>query len=138
MRVNDDYPLVNAAAQVAAAKANQRSMLVSPYRFWQRALEVRKQYANLFIYGEFELIEETHPSVFAFKKSCIQESDISITVSNFSGKKVDFKIPEGYKVRSWVMGSYDSASTEKPKEGVIRLCPWEGLVGLCQIERGRD
>ncbi|KAM7212541.1 alpha amylase [Rhypophila decipiens] len=35
MRVNDDYPTVNAAAQVATARANDRTTLVPPYRFWQ-------------------------------------------------------------------------------------------------------
>ncbi|KAI9152352.1 putative maltase MLT1 [Paramyrothecium foliicola] len=136
MRVNDDYPVVNAADQVAAGKANERTALTPPYRFWQRALEIRKQNANLFIYGDFELIKDAHPSVFAFKKSCRLESDVSITVLNCSGKEAEFTVPHDYKVRSWVLGSYDALSTDKPKEGVIQLSPWEGLVGLCKLEPG--
>jgi glycosidase len=134
MRVNDDYITVNAATQVAAGKANERSALVSPYRFWQRALELRKKYANLFIYGKFELIEDTHPSVFAFKKSCPRESNVSITVLNFSGKNAEFIVPKEYEVQSWVLGNYDVLSTEMAKEGSILLSPWEGLVGLCKTE----
>jgi len=132
MRVNEDYPIVNAAAQVAMGKANERTALVSPYRFWQRALEIRKQHADLFVYGNFELIDNMHPTVLAFKKSCENTSDVSLTILNFSGVEVEFRIPEDCPVHSWVMGSYDSLSTEKPKEGRIQLLPWEGLVGCCR------
>ncbi|KAK4442114.1 putative maltase MLT1 [Podospora aff. communis PSN243] len=133
MRVNDDYPIVNAAAQVAMGKANERTALVSPYRFWQRALEIRKQHADLFVYGDFELIESMHPAVLAFKKSCESTSDVSITVLNYSGEEAEFAIPKDCPVHSWVMGSYDSLSTGKPKEGRIQLLPWEGLVGCCTV-----
>ncbi|KAI3395278.1 hypothetical protein diail_1476 [Diaporthe ilicicola] len=130
MCVNDDYPIVNAAAQVAAGRANERSAIVPPYRFYQRALEIRKQHAGLFIYGAFKLIENTHPTVFAFKKSC--GSDVSITVLNFSDKGAEFSIPADCEVQSWVLGSLDSISTDKPKEGTVQLLPWEGMVGLCK------
>jgi glycosidase len=135
MRVNDDYPTVNAAAQVSAGKANERSALVPPYRFWQRALEIRKQNTNLFVYGDFELID-AHPSVFAFKKSSKLQPEVSITVLNCSGKESEFKIPDEYVVDSWVLGSYDSLTTDKSKEGIIFLLPWEGLVGLCRPKAG--
>lgn len=138
MRVNDDYRTVNAAAQVAAGRANARSMLVTPYRFWQRALDIRKRHANLFIYGKFELIKDTHPTVFAFKKSHPLESDVSITVLNFSGEEAEFSIPANYQIRSWVMGSYDSLSTGKSKEGLIQLLPWEGLVGCCKADAEKE
>jgi len=138
MRVNDDYPVVNAAAQVAAGKANEQTMLVPPYRFWQRALETRKRYTDLFTYGEFELIKDTHPTVFAFRKSCGCGSDVSITVLNFGGEEAEFVVPAGHQVRSWELGSYDSLSTGKPKEGIIVLLPWEGLVGLCKVGIERD
>jgi len=136
MRVNDDYPVVNAAAQVASGRANKRTALVPPYRFWQRALEIRKRHANLFIYGEFEIIKYTHETVFSFKKSSPGESEVSITVLNFSDKEADFMVPTDLEVQFWILGSYDSLSTDKSKEGAIRLLPWEGLVGLCKVRHG--
>jgi oligo-1,6-glucosidase len=138
MRVNNDYVTVNAATQIAAGRANERTALVSPYRFWQRALEIRKQHANLFIYGDFELINGTHPSVFAFRKSSKFEPGVSITILNFSGEMVEFEPPANHEVQSWVLGSYDSLSTDKSKEGRIQLLPWEGLVGLCEMRGGLD
>ncbi|KAF9766446.1 hypothetical protein IL306_001160 [Fusarium sp. DS 682] len=62
MRVNDDYPVVNAALQSSAGRANDRTMLVSCYRFWQRAIETRKRHADLFVYGEFDILNNTHPN----------------------------------------------------------------------------
>jgi glycosidase len=128
MRVNDDYPDVNAALQTSAGHANDRSMLVSPYRFWQRSIEARKKCADLLIYGELDIIDNTHPKVFAYKRTT--DSKSSITVLNFSQDEVDFTFPEGESVQRWILGSYDSLSMEKPKEGLIRLQPWEGLLGL--------
>jgi len=132
MRVNDDYTIVNAALQVSAGRANSRSMLVPPYRFWQRSLDMRKQHVDLFVYGAFEIIKDTHPSVFAFKRKCISEE--SITILNFSRKEAEFTLPVGHEVQFWALGSYDSLSTEKPRTGVIHLLPWEGLLGLVQAD----
>ncbi|KAM0234621.1 hypothetical protein ACHAP5_010015 [Fusarium lateritium] len=128
MRVNDDYPDVNAALQTSAGHADDRSMLVSPYRFWQRSIEARKECADLLIYGRLDIIENTHRNVFAYKRTT--DSKSSITVLNFSKDEVDFTFPDGESVKRWILGSYDSLSMEKPKEGVIQLLPWEGLLGL--------
>ena len=50
MRVNDDYPTVNAKAQMARGPAAANSPDVSVYRFWQRALQIRKEHVELFFY----------------------------------------------------------------------------------------
>ena len=65
MRVNDDYHAVNAKAQIILRRATDP---VSPYRFWQRALQIRKEHAEL-AYGDFEVIRDTDPNVFAFKRT---------------------------------------------------------------------
>ncbi|KAI6756065.1 hypothetical protein HG530_011801 [Fusarium avenaceum] len=136
MRVNDDYPDVNAALQVSAGRANDRSMLVSPYRFWQRSIETRKNNADLLIYGKLDIINNTHPNAFAYKRST--EFKSSITVLNFSKDKVDLTFPADKRVQRWILGSYDSLSMEKPKGRVIWLLPWEGLLGLMENDPHRD
>uniref|UniRef100_A0A0D2YF71 Glycosyl hydrolase family 13 catalytic domain-containing protein n=1 Tax=Fusarium oxysporum (strain Fo5176) TaxID=660025 RepID=A0A0D2YF71_FUSOF len=68
MRVNDDYTIVNAVLQTSAGRTNDRTMLVSPYRFWQRSIETRKKYKDLLVYGDLEIIDGTHPNVFAYKR----------------------------------------------------------------------
>lgn len=128
MRVNDDYRFVNAALQTSAARANDRTMLVSPYRFWQRGIQIRKKYKDMLVYGDLEIIDGTHHNVFAFKR--ISNDRHSITILNFSKDEVTFTFPEGEGVRGWALGSYDVLSLERPRSGEIQLLPWEGLLGI--------
>ena len=128
MRVNDDYPEFNAETQRKVGPASSACKNVSPYRFWQRALKIRKEHVDLFFYGEFEVIKNTHRNVFAFKRKGGEE--VSVTILNFSSGEAEFKFPEGFVIENWLLGSYDSESTEKPKKGTIVLKPWEGLLGV--------
>ncbi|KAF5237572.1 hypothetical protein FANTH_10763 [Fusarium anthophilum] len=128
MRVNDDYRFINAALQTSAARANDRTMLVSPYRFWQRSIQIRKKFKDLLVYGDLEIVDGTHPNVFAFKR--ISNDRHTITILNFSKDEVSFTFPEGEGVRGWALGSYDVLSLEKPRSGEIQLLPWEGLLGI--------
>ncbi|KAL2021741.1 hypothetical protein VTK56DRAFT_6684 [Thermocarpiscus australiensis] len=130
MRVNDDYPTCNAAAQVAAGGGgNDHGDHVPPYRFWQRALQIRKELADLFVYGRFEVVEDGHPSVFAFTRRDGGERE-SITVLNFSGEEAEFELPGDKCVKEWILGNYEVLPKEKPGAGVVKLRPWEGLLGL--------
>ena len=129
MRVNDDYPTVNAKAQLATPPATAASSGVSVYRFWQRALQIRKEHVELFFYGDFTVVEDTHENVFAFTRQSGVE--VSVTILNFSGEEADFAFDGSYDVHEWLMGSYDAESTSKPKDNtVITLKPWEGLMGV--------
>jgi len=50
----------------------------------------------LFIYGNFELIKNTYPTVFIFEKIGRADTDVAITVLNFSGEEAEFVVPAGY------------------------------------------
>jgi glycosidase len=128
MRINDDYTIVNAALQTSAGRATDRTMLVSPYRFWQRSIQIRKKFKDLLVYGDLEIIDGTHDNVFAFKR--ISHGRHTITILNFSKEEVSFKFPEGEGVRGWALGSYDVLSLQRPWTGEIQLLPWEGLLGI--------
>jgi oligo-1,6-glucosidase len=52
MRVNDDYK-------------NELSV----HAFWKKALANRKEYKSVLIYGDFQLVDETHELIFAYKRS---------------------------------------------------------------------
>lgn len=135
MRVNDDYAAVNADIQMTSPRATEKSMFVSPYRFWQRSLDIRKRHVNLLVYGDFEIVGGCHPTVLAFRRWCDEAQEESITILNFSGDEADFELPAGREVGLWAMGSYDVMSTEKPKTGHIRLMPWEGMLGFYKLNR---
>lgn len=133
MRVNDDYPTVNAKAQTAGDRATARSDAVSVYHFWQRALQIRKEHVELFFYGDFTVVEKTHEKVFAFTRQSGRQ--ISVTILNFSGEEADFAFDGSYDVLEWLMGSYDAKSTGKATDNtVITLRPWEGLMGVGQAK----
>nr|AAY57566.1 maltase [Schizosaccharomyces pombe] len=83
MRVTNDYKEWNAANQVNDPE--------SPYTFWSKALELRKELKDAVVYGSFELISEEDPSIVAF----VRESSTYklIILLNFTGNKVSYDCP---------------------------------------------
>jgi len=122
MRVNDDYKTVNAEAQ-----RKQESKDLSVLQFWQRGLENRKQHKDVFVYGDFHLLDEDHPCIFAYKRNSDKEA--FVVVLNFSGKHVEWKIPGNAKVKSWVAGTYGPGQPELATTRTLKLRPWEGALG---------
>jgi oligo-1,6-glucosidase len=120
MRVNDDYPTVNASAQLSQPD--------SVHAFWKRALAARKKNADVFVYGDFEMLDMQHKSIVAFKRW--SEKDAFVTVLNLSGETIAWDGLDG-KVKKWVAGTYDEKELEGRKlEGKVELRPWEGLLGM--------
>jgi len=123
MRVNDDYKTVNAEAQ---RKQNDNGDL-TVLQFWKRGLENRKQHKDVFVYGDFHLLDKDHACVFAYKRN--SEKEAFVVVLNFSGKTVEWAIPDQAKVKSWVAGTYGPGQPELATSGTLRLRPWEGALG---------
>lgn len=133
MRANDDYPTVNAKAQTTGGRATPQSDNVSVYQFWQRALQIRKEHVELFFYGDFTVVENTHERIFAFTRQSGRQ--VSVTILNFSGEEAHFEFDGSYDILEWLMGSYDTKSTSKPMDNRrITLGPWEGLMGVGQAK----
>ncbi|KAJ7728000.1 glycoside hydrolase family 13 protein [Mycena maculata] len=83
MRVNDDYPVWNAAAQLDDA-ASVRS-------FWKRALRLRKEH-KILIYGDFTDLAPQNEEVFAYTRSYREHR--ALVVLNFTAGKVTFTLPD--------------------------------------------
>ena len=81
MRVNDNYKEVNAASQV-----NDPNSL---FNFWKKALEVRKQYKNLFIYGKLTILDYENKKVFSYTKEF--NNTKAYVVLNFSADTIKFE-----------------------------------------------
>ncbi|GAB7348535.1 hypothetical protein MBLNU459_g6929t1 [Dothideomycetes sp. NU459] len=127
MRVNDDYKTINAAAQQKQNDPNHLSVL----KFWQRGLENRKKNKDVFVYGDFQMIDENHPEIFAYKRS--SRTEAFVVALNFSKKEVTWDVPRDSKVKDWVAGNYTAGKPEQPATGKVTLRPWEGLLGTADV-----
>jgi glycosidase len=124
MRVNDDYPMINAEAEMRKGGED-----LSTFQFWARSLENRKKHKEAFVYGAFDLIGDTSVDcpVFAYKRWSRDES--WAVILNFLGKDVSWKLPDDVKVKQWAAGNYPGAKPNQPLSGELLLRPWEGLLG---------
>jgi oligo-1,6-glucosidase len=128
MRVVPDYPTVNAAAQLATP--NPTPGTLSVHAFWRRALANRKANADVFVYGDFEMLDMEDKKVVAFRRW--SKDKAFITVCNFSGDDVEWKA-DGVEVQKWVAGNYDERELEKREIGKgasVKLRAWEGVLGM--------
>ncbi len=129
MRVNDDYKTVNVAAQLAEPKPSEGTLSV--HAFWKRGLENRKRNKEIFVYGDFEMLDTEHKQVVAYRRW--SEKDAFVTVLNFSGKKLTWELPAHLKVTKWVAGNYDEKELDsKSHYGSIDLRPWEAMLGMLE------
>jgi alpha-glucosidase len=114
MRVNDDYKTFNAAAQ----EKNADSVLA----YWRKMLKLRQEYKDLFVYGNFKLLDEANTKTLAFTKTYGGQK--AVVVLNFSKEVQPSPLPEGYSEAKLVVGTKDT-SAEKSE-----LAPFEGRVYL--------
>ncbi|KAK1831666.1 glycoside hydrolase family 13 protein, partial [Podospora conica] len=120
MRVNDDYPTVNAATQLEDGQ--------SVYRFWQRMLKFRKERPEVFVHGDFDVVDGDNKQVFAYARVGA-DGERWIVALNFTGK--DAVVRPGEQVE-WEVGNYFTEGEEVVPEGVeggVRMRPWEGMIG---------
>ncbi|KAI5250209.1 glycoside hydrolase [Aureobasidium subglaciale] len=127
MRVNDDYKEINAETQRKQDDPDKLSVL----QFWQRGLANRKEHKDVFVYGDFQVLDEEDKKVFAYKRA--SENDAFVLALNFTKDEVKWQIPEAAKVKNWVAGNYTAGKPEKPTSGTITLRPFEGVLGSADI-----
>ncbi|KAL8676504.1 MAG: hypothetical protein Q9186_006981 [Xanthomendoza sp. 1 TL-2023] len=123
MGVNDDYREVNAEKQLADDGEG-----LSVWQFWQRGLANRKMHKDVFTYGDFEDVGPQSEEVFAYVRTG-KESGKWLVVLNFSGREVDWEMPEEIEVQGWMAGNYTKGKPEKSFKGSVALHPWEGILG---------
>ena len=127
MRVNDDYKEVNAEVQRKQNDPNKLSVL----QFWKRGLANRKEHKDVFVYGDFQQLDEHNKRVFAYKRA--SESEAFVVALNFSNDEVQWDIPQESKVKNWVAGNYADSNPDKATSGTVTLKPWEGLLGTAEV-----
>jgi glycosidase len=129
MRVNDDYATINASAQISNPIPAPGTLSV--HAFWKRALECRKENKEVFVYGDFEMLDMDDKRVIAYRRW--NEKNAFITVLNLSGEKVLWEKMGNLTVKKWVAGNYDERELERrAKSGKVELGPWEAVLGMLQ------
>lgn len=104
----------------------QRDDPDSVLSFWKEALALRKKFADVLIYGNFELIPElaSHETVLAYKKKDQNTNKEALVLLNFSKQESAISIP-------WVIGwtlLKNNYSTPPIKGEYVVLRPYEAIV----------
>ncbi|KIV92956.1 hypothetical protein PV10_04207 [Exophiala mesophila] len=76
MRAHDDLESINVAVQQGDCD--------SVLSFYKRMLLLRKQHADLFVHGNFRLVDEDNEQVFSYTKSSLDGTKEALVVLNFS------------------------------------------------------
>ena len=119
--VHDDYKEWNAANQTNASD--------SVYSYWGRVLQLRKSMKDVFVYGNFKLVDPDHEQVFAYAR-VFDDSNRALVVSNFSEKSSSWTIPSNKTSLGApiLLHSYIDAPKVDVEKGTVELRPFESVV----------
>ena len=110
IRTNDIYPEINVEKQ-----------LYDPYStlsFWKTMIKFRKEFMDVTIHGEFELLDKDNESVFCYTKTKANRK--IIVVLNFTGNELTYNIPGGDNGKFVLSNQiYHEKGKLQPYEGVI-------------------
>ncbi|KAH8819842.1 maltase [Xylogone sp. PMI_703] len=115
MRVHDEYPSINVEKQ----SSDPKSIL----SFWKQMVKLRKENADLLIYGDYEVYDVENVDTFIFSKS--YDGRYALVVLNFTAKEQKFENPIADKGALELLVS----NAEDPVDG-LTLSPYEGRVYL--------
>lgn len=128
MRVNDDYKTVNVEAQLAFQSRDELSVL----QHWTRALRTRKEHEDVFVYGGFELLDDVHKQVFAYKRTSVNAA--FVVVLNFSSEEARWDVPVSAGLTDFVSGNYEAGRPALDAGAeTLRLRPWEAVVATAAV-----
>lgn len=122
-------PWINVAANYP--NINVENALADPnsvFYHYKRLIELRKKY-DVITYGNYELIHDDHPEIFAYVRN--GEKEKLLVVSNFYGGNPEFVLPEHVKVSGLtaevLLSNYPVTSTDVER---VSLRPYESIVYL--------
>ncbi|PGH12203.1 hypothetical protein AJ80_06823 [Polytolypa hystricis UAMH7299] len=127
--VNDDFKTWNAASQVT----NPDSI----FAYWKQVLRLRKEKADIFVYGDYTLIDGENENIFAYTRSF--GSMTALVIANFSSSEgnIAWKVPDAVAEilesgRILVANYSDSPKVEAQDQRVI-VRPLEAFVAFLDV-----
>lgn len=151
MRVHEDFKVWNAENQVADEN--------SAFNYWRRVFKLRKDFKDVFVYGDFKMLDDEHECVVAYLRmddSVHKEEHTKrkcLVVTNVSGKDLWWTVPFPAKdmlideaagmgrlrkeailddLRNYVENGEKENNVRKESDGQgsIKLRPWEVIVAM--------
>ncbi|KEF55684.1 uncharacterized protein A1O9_08434 [Exophiala aquamarina CBS 119918] len=119
IKVNENYAKLNVADQLGVKG--------SVLEFWRELIKFRKENADLFIEGQFELLDRDNERTFTYLKKSVSAQPNerkALVVLNFSNELVESCVPEQHREPhpEFMYGSAGSSAISE------KLKPWEGRV----------
>lgn len=115
MRPHDNHKEVNVQVQ-----QDDPSSVLS---FWKQMIQLRKTYANFFVFGIFELLDEGNQKIFSYLKTWKEQC--MLVVLNFSEEPQPFQKPMELQNRDLKLFV---SNIGKPVSGECELQPYEGRI----------
>jgi trehalose-6-phosphate hydrolase len=119
INVASNYKTIN--AQEALEDKN------SVFYHYQKLIRLRKDY-DIITYGDYELLHEGHPEIFAYVRS--GENEKLLVVNNFYGRETTFEIPADLNISEYtsdlLISNYENSQLDLSKG--IKLRPYESVV----------
>ncbi|KAL1968129.1 hypothetical protein VTN77DRAFT_2260 [Rasamsonia byssochlamydoides] len=120
MSVNPNHTTINAEAQISDPN--------SPYSYWRSVLSLRKKYLDIFVYGDFVLLDRHSEEVFAYTRQ--YEDQQALVLCNWTDRAVVWDpAANGIgKVKDVLLNSYGVSEKYAGEKWALR--PYEATVLL--------
>ncbi|MBT2690413.1 alpha,alpha-phosphotrehalase [Bacillus sp. ISL-47] len=120
-------PWINVASNYTEINAeNAIKDLDSVFYHYKKLIQLRKQY-DIITSGDYELISEEHPDVFAYIRN--GENEKLLVINNFYGKETSFKMPDAVNLEGYnseiLLSNYEGSPSAADE---IKLRPYESVT----------
>ncbi|UOF92518.1 alpha-glucosidase [Fodinisporobacter ferrooxydans] len=107
---------------------NVEQQLLDPdsiFNYYKKLIQLRKQY-EVFVYGDYQLILEDHPEIYAYVRTF--ENETLLVILNFFGRTPTFQLPDCLHIEApeLLISNYAVAADREIQE--ITLQPYEARV----------
>jgi len=116
-RENESYLTINAESQVGVKD--------SVFEYWASILRLRKSHKDIFIYGDFKMLDAANDDVFAYLRTFGE--DKAIVVTSFKTESVEWTVPQGIELNKdgVLVSNYAGVDVSN---GTITLRPFEAFA----------
>ena len=111
IEVNPNYLEINAKKEISDAD--------SIYNYYKKLIKLRKE-NMVFTQGEFQLLLEEDPQIFAYTRTTGEE--MMCVIANFTDKPAPCRLPETWQKKELLIHNYNTENIG----GVLR--PYEAMI----------